>query len=153
MDDKQQIADHLRTDAFAQWWDDTPALVTHDELTAYKKSQGTVTVTTGVFDDALRAAMGGGTIALVLARDTIAHIKAAHPNVRPRHLLLVQRALDGDDVFQDGVNTFVAFAADDEEKIWKAPWKNIAGRSWQLTMYRSNEKQLRRARKVGVALR
>ncbi|MDA8006854.1 MAG: hypothetical protein MPJ81_01430 [Gammaproteobacteria bacterium] len=149
---RKAIAENLAGGAFARLWRRTPLMPAQADQKKFQDLAGRREVETpvAVMPDELSAE--GRNDSAWLSQQTIGKIKARHEEATPPHMLLVQKAVDGADVFaQGGVRgrkNWIAFAHDDAGELWRVAWKRTAdGKIYITTFHRVKPAQLRQAEK------
>ena len=145
---RDAIAKSLRGDGFARLWERTPPMPTPDAQRAFSEQVGKREVETPAAVMPEKLISKGRNLAW-LSQQTIGKIKARHPEVTAARMQLVQKSVDGADVFAQDARHWIGFARDDAGKLWAVGWKRLLGGKIYLTrMHRAKPKQLRHAEKT-----
>ncbi|CAJ2377584.1 MAG: hypothetical protein MPK11_04660 [Gammaproteobacteria bacterium] len=145
---RKAIAENLAGDAFARLWRRTPLMPAQADQKKFQDLAGRREVETpvAVMPDELSAE--GRNDSAWLSQQTIGKIKARHPHVSPADILLVQKAVDGADVFYQGGGRWTGFTHISAEKPWAIGWKRTAGgKIYITTFHRAQPAQLQQAEK------
>ncbi|MGR3984577.1 MAG: hypothetical protein OD817_04880 [Gammaproteobacteria bacterium] len=108
---------------FARRYRGVPTLPPEKRRSALPQKTDMLREAVGVLPARLRRKMQTAHRTLMLSGYTIGKLKHDRPGIAPGKFVLVQRILDGEQIYADGARHFAGFARDNDGKWWTAVWK------------------------------